>query len=271
MPPLSRVVFHLDVDSFYVACELLRRPNLRGKPVAVTQYNSGGFVAVSNEAFKCGIRKGMGIGAGGQKALSFFAGKEDYLLPAVMTRCPNLVILPMDTSYYRQCTQNILCQLQQAPCWRKTKKVVVEKSSMDDFYIDATEEVRYRESMIQSQINNNCQSVSTPSIYFDPETFVSGSEPESEEEDGEEDGFGSYRHSSNNNRLQQQQFEPPLCPTFLGGMSLYDRSSNVATTTPVRFPPLNLRAPSPSFLALASAAVAHELRSHYLVVLVIPN
>ena len=65
----SRVIFHLDVDSFYVACELLRRPTLRGKPVAVTQFNSGGFVAVSNEARRCHIKKGDGIGVHGQKNL----------------------------------------------------------------------------------------------------------------------------------------------------------------------------------------------------------
>ena len=44
-----RLVVHADVDAFYVACELSRRPELRGQPVAVSQNNSGGFVAVSDD------------------------------------------------------------------------------------------------------------------------------------------------------------------------------------------------------------------------------
>ena len=62
----ERVIVHCDVDAFYVACELSRRPELIGIPVAVSQFNSGGFVAVSHEARRCGVRKGDGIGAGGQ-------------------------------------------------------------------------------------------------------------------------------------------------------------------------------------------------------------
>ena len=54
----SRCVLHLDVDSFYCACEFRRRPELRNKPLAVTQYNSGGFVAVSEAARRSGVRKG---------------------------------------------------------------------------------------------------------------------------------------------------------------------------------------------------------------------
>jgi nucleotidyltransferase/DNA polymerase involved in DNA repair len=76
----ARVVLHCDVDGFYVACELLRRPELRGLPLAVTQFNSGGFVAVSEEARQQGVGKGDGIGAGGQKALDYFKDRPDALM-----------------------------------------------------------------------------------------------------------------------------------------------------------------------------------------------
>lgn len=45
--------------------EVLDDPDLAGKPIAVQQFNSGGFVAVSYEAKAAGVKKGDGVGAGG--------------------------------------------------------------------------------------------------------------------------------------------------------------------------------------------------------------
>ena len=45
---------------------MLDAPALRGRPIAVEQGNSGGFVAVSYEAAAAGVRKGDGVGAGGR-------------------------------------------------------------------------------------------------------------------------------------------------------------------------------------------------------------
>mmetsp|Transcript_21966 Transcript_21966/g.44492 ORF Transcript_21966/g.44492 Transcript_21966/m.44492 type:complete len:220 (-) Transcript_21966:226-885(-) len=53
----NRVVMHVDVDAFYCAVECIDDPSLLGKPLAVQQFNSGGFVAVSYEAKAKSIRK----------------------------------------------------------------------------------------------------------------------------------------------------------------------------------------------------------------------
>lgn len=45
----KRVVLHVDVDAFYCSVERLDDPSLRGRPMAVTQFNRGGFVSVSHE------------------------------------------------------------------------------------------------------------------------------------------------------------------------------------------------------------------------------
>ena len=37
----ERVILHLDVDSFYCAVEVRDAPALRGRPIAVEQFNSG--------------------------------------------------------------------------------------------------------------------------------------------------------------------------------------------------------------------------------------
>ena len=104
---IGKFICHFDVDSFYCACECIRRPELKNEPFAVTQFNSGGFVSVNNIARLAGVRKGDGIGAGGQKALDHFKNRPDALMGEVLKRCPDLIVLPMDTIWYRQVSSNI--------------------------------------------------------------------------------------------------------------------------------------------------------------------
>lgn len=54
-----------------------------GKPVAISQFNRGGFVAVSYEAKAKGVRKGDGIGERGQKELDFFKDRPDAVMNEV--------------------------------------------------------------------------------------------------------------------------------------------------------------------------------------------
>ncbi|CAH8484194.1 unnamed protein product [Heterobilharzia americana] len=58
----SRIVMLLDMDCFYVQVEQRERPETRGKPCVVVQYNEwkgGGALAVSYEARALGIKRGM--------------------------------------------------------------------------------------------------------------------------------------------------------------------------------------------------------------------
>lgn len=48
----------VDCNSFYVSCELLFRPDLRGLPVLVLSNNDGCVVSRSNEAKELGIAMG---------------------------------------------------------------------------------------------------------------------------------------------------------------------------------------------------------------------
>ena len=61
---------HLDIDNFYCAVEVADEPALRGVPLAVTQGNAGGFVALSAEAKAAGIRKGDGVGERGRRSIA---------------------------------------------------------------------------------------------------------------------------------------------------------------------------------------------------------
>lgn len=55
---MSQAVLLIDCNSFYVSCELLFRPDLKGKPVIVLSNNDGCVVARSKEAKKIGIPMG---------------------------------------------------------------------------------------------------------------------------------------------------------------------------------------------------------------------
>ena len=57
----SRLIFHLDMDQFFVAVELRNQPWLRGKPVVVGSFVNGrGIVTTASyEARKFGLRSGM--------------------------------------------------------------------------------------------------------------------------------------------------------------------------------------------------------------------
>ena len=81
---MARNIFHVDFNCFYAAVEMQRRPELRGRPVAVcgSQEDRHGIVLTANYAAKpFGVKTGMAI----------WQAKQC---------CPNLVVLPPDMREY---------------------------------------------------------------------------------------------------------------------------------------------------------------------------
>ncbi len=78
--PRDKVIFHMDGDAFFVACEVAKNPALRGRTV-VTGEERGIVSALSYEAKALGIVRGMPI----------FKLKKEF---------PNVLILPGDYASY---------------------------------------------------------------------------------------------------------------------------------------------------------------------------
>ena len=85
-----RCVAHLDMDAFYVAVELRRRPELRGVPVVVA--GSGPRAVVTTASYEA---RRFGVGSA---------------IPAAQARrlCPDAVFLAPDFHYYRQASAQVM-------------------------------------------------------------------------------------------------------------------------------------------------------------------
>jgi nucleotidyltransferase/DNA polymerase involved in DNA repair len=135
----AMVFLHIDVDCFYCQCEVVRNPALRGVPVAVSQHNAGGFVAISYEAKACGVQKADGVGAAGRANLPFL--KDRISREEANAKCGGrLVIIEMDMRRYKAFSRQLFEEIESFFRSRGAE-VPVEQSSIDDFFVEVSDEV----------------------------------------------------------------------------------------------------------------------------------
>jgi DNA polymerase-4 len=116
-PPVQRKVIHIDMDAFYASVEQRDVPALRGKPVAVGSAQARGVVAAASyEARSFGVKSAM---------------------PSVTAqrRCPDLLFVPPRFDVYRSVSQQIRAIF-------ADYTALIEPLSLDEAYLDVTEDVR---------------------------------------------------------------------------------------------------------------------------------
>ena len=113
-PDRKRVVFHLDMDAFFVSVEELADPSLRGKPVVVGGMpgERGVVAAASYAARKYGVRSAMPL-------------REAH------RRCPQAIFLDGNPHKYLDYSRRIRSTLERF-------SPLVEMASIDEAYLDLT-------------------------------------------------------------------------------------------------------------------------------------
>jgi DNA polymerase-4 len=112
-----RVVAHVDMDAFFVSVELLRRPELRGKPVVVATGTDaaarGVVMAASYEARRYGVHSALP-------------------LAVAHRRCPQATLIPRDIGLYRRASRKVMDILR-----RFSDRV--EVAGLDEAYLDLSD------------------------------------------------------------------------------------------------------------------------------------
>jgi DNA polymerase IV len=111
--PPKRVIAHLDCDAFYATVELLRRPELAGKPVIVA--GSGPRAVVTTASYEA---RRFGVGSA---------------MPASRARrlCPEAITIPPDFTAYRETSTKV---------WEAVGERLdrVQQLGLDEAYADLT-------------------------------------------------------------------------------------------------------------------------------------
>lgn len=112
---MRRIIFLVDMNAFFISCEMANNPELKGKPAAVAgdpERRTGIILAPSYEARKYGIKTTM-------------------LVHEAKSLCPNLILVPPHRTLYTTNSKEVMKILQ-----RYTP--IIQQNSIDEAWMDLT-------------------------------------------------------------------------------------------------------------------------------------
>jgi DNA polymerase-4 len=156
---MERVVGHVDMDAFYVSCELQRHPQLRGLPVVVA--GSGPRAVVTTASYEA-------------RRYGIFSAT-----PAERARrlCPDAHFLTPDFAFYRERSRELMDVL-------RAQVERVEVVGLDEAYLDFSGLERHRAAARQVKEAVRAQTGLTCSIGLGPSKLVAKVASDAEKPDG---------------------------------------------------------------------------------------
>ena len=112
---MQRVVFLVDMNAFFISCEMTRNNSLKDTPAAVAgdpKKRSGIILAANYEARSYGVKTTM-------------------VLHQALELCPKLIMVPPDHHFYQQKSEEVMTLL-------SNYTPVVEQNSIDEAWLDMT-------------------------------------------------------------------------------------------------------------------------------------
>jgi DNA polymerase-4 len=109
---MARAIVHLDMNTFFVSCERITNSQLEGIPLIIGGGDRGVVASCSYEARRFGVRSAMPINM-------------------ALKLCPQAKVMKGDMELYSKFSHTITEIIQE-------KAPVVEKASIDEFYLDIT-------------------------------------------------------------------------------------------------------------------------------------
>jgi DNA polymerase IV len=112
---MRRVIFLVDMNAFFIGCEMTRKPELKGSPAAVAgdpKRRSGIILAANYEARKFGVKTTM-------------------VLHEALKLCPGLVLVPPEHRFYEEKSREVMEILSRF-------SPEVQQNSIDEAWIDLT-------------------------------------------------------------------------------------------------------------------------------------
>jgi DNA polymerase IV len=112
---MQRVIFLIDMNAFFISCEMTRNDSLVGIPAAVAgdpKKRTGIILAANYEARACGVKTTM-------------------VLHEALRLCPKLILVPPDHSFYGQKSEEVMDLL-------SNYTPILEQNSIDEAWLDMT-------------------------------------------------------------------------------------------------------------------------------------
>jgi DNA polymerase-4 len=112
---MQKVIFLVDMNAFFISCEMTRNPSLVGNPAAVAgdpKKRSGIILAANYEARSCGVKTAM-------------------VLHEALKLCPKIILVPPDHRFYAQKSKEVMDLLSKYT-------PILEQNSIDEAWLDMT-------------------------------------------------------------------------------------------------------------------------------------